>query len=109
MSIWYQQSINKNHLGVALDAPVVGNLVVDLHGLGLLAFGPLQPLLDGVDIDVGATGGGGAGPLLGLLAGGGAGGGGAEEVGHLRLRDVEMGGSILNTHCRGNQIVSVSE
>ena len=64
-------------LSVALDPPEVCNLVVDLNGLRLLPLRLLEPTLDGVDVDV----------LLGALL--------LEDGGNLRLRDVEVGGTVL--------------
>ena len=75
-------------LRVPLDAPEVSDLIVNLHRLGLLALRLLEPPLDGVDIDLGA--------LLALLL---------EHVRYLRLRDVEVGGAVLDP----DQMVVVGE
>lgn len=68
-------------LGVAFYPPEVCYLVVNFNTLWFLSFRFLKPSFYGVDVNLG--------PLLGLFL---------EEICHLRLRDVEMRGSVLNAH-----------
>ena len=75
-------------LGVAFYPPEICYLVVNFNTLWFLSFRFLKPSLYGVDVNLG--------PLLGLFL---------EQVGHFRLRDVEMRCSVLNA----NEMIVVGE